>query len=166
MRKGWGMGVVVAVVIAGVAAPRAAAGQVALSAAAGAASYDLSGVGTSGVAAVRVEAPVLPWVDVQAGTGFFWYPSQAVDDRAMLLPEAGLMVRLPALPLYLGAGVGHTLGVKGEQDDEPTLYAALGADLEDRGGWAIRPEIRLRAVDPWVGTIADFTLGVRRRFGP
>jgi hypothetical protein len=84
----------------------------------------------------------------------------------MLLPEMGLLARVPVgIPLLFGVGVGHTLGVKGDPDDDATLYTALGLELEDRSGWAVRPELRVRAVDPWTGTIADFTIGVRRAFG-
>lgn len=146
--------------------PARTVAQPAISASAGAASYDLSGVGTSGVAAVRFEIPLRPGIEAQMGTGFFWYGTQFDREIAMLLPEVGIQTRPPiGIPLLVGAGVGHTIGVKGSPDDDPTLYVAVGLDLEDRAGWAIRPEIRIRAVDPWVGTIGDFTLGVRRRFG-
>lgn len=149
-----------------VALPRSAAAQAALSVSAGATTYDLSGTGTSGTAAVRGELPITPAIDFQLGTGFFWYGTQGDDQVAMLLPEMGLLARVPVpIPLHFGLGVGHTVGVKGNQDDDATLYVAAGLELEDRGGWAVRPELRVRAVDPWVGTMADFTLGVRRAFG-
>ena len=76
------------------------------------------------------------------------------------------MARVPGkIPLIVGAGAGHTIGVRGNPTDELTLYAATGLEIEDRAGWAVRPELRLRAVKPWAGTIADFTLGVLRRLG-
>lgn len=157
---------VAVVVLVSAALPTPAATQPAIAASAGAASYDLSGVGTSGVAAVRLELPLRPGVEVQMGTGFFWYGTQFDREIAMLLPEVGIQTRPPiGIPLLFGAGFGHTLGVKGSPDDAPTLYVAAGLDIEDRAGWAIRPEIRIRAVDPWTGTIGDFTLGVRRRLG-
>lgn len=143
-----------------------ARGQIAVSVHAGAASYDLAGVGTSGIAAVRVEHRLAPRIDLQAGTGFFWYGTQGDQQVSMLLPEAGLLARpFAGLPLLLGVGAGHTLELKGNLDDVFTLYGAVGLELEDEAGWAVRPELRVRAVDPWAGTIADFTLGVRKRFG-
>ena len=138
----------------------------ALSVAAGAAPYDLAGVGTSGTAAVRVEWPLGGRAELQAGTSFFWYGVQGDDASAFLFPEAGLFVRpLGAVPLRVGAGVGHSVAVDGRSQADPTLFAALGVDVEDRAGWAVRPEVRVRAVDPWAGTVAELTLGVRRRFG-
>ena len=143
-----------------------AAAQSALSASAGAASYDLSGVGTSATAAVRFELPVAPRLHAQIGTGFFWYGDQVESQVAMLLPEAGVLARLPiGIPLYLGAGAGRTVGLKGQPEDDFTVFGAAGLEFEDRAGWAVRPELRVRAVDPWAGTIADFTVGIRRRFG-
>lgn len=160
------MWLVCTVGISGAMLPVPGAAQPAISASAGASSYDLSGVGTSGVAAVRFEMPVLSRIDVQMGTGFFWYGSQFDREIAMLLPEVGIQTRPPiGVPLLFGVGVGHTLGVKGSPEDDPTLYVAAGLDIEDRAGWAIRPELRIRAVDPWAGTMGDFTLGVRRRLG-
>ena len=159
-------GPALALALVGAVLPHSAAAQAAISVSAGAATYDLSGVGTSGIAAVRGELPLAPALDFQFGTGFFWYGSQFDNQIAMLLHEAGVLARVPVgIPLLLGAGVGHTLGVKGNQEDDPTLYVAAGLELEDRAGWAVRPELRVRMVDPWVGTIADFTIGVRRSFG-
>jgi len=70
-----------------------------------------------------------------------------------------------ALPVHLAAGVGYSIGVEGDPAEDFVLYGAIGADIEDRGGWAIRPEFRLRVIDPWAGTMGEFTLGMRRRFG-
>lgn len=160
------MGSALALALVCTVLPQSIAAQAAISASVGAATYDLSGVGTSGIAAVRGELPLTSAVHFQVGTGFFWYGSQFDDQIAMLLPEAGVLAHVPVgVPLLLGAGVGHTLGVKGNQDDDPTLYVAAGLELEDRAGWAVRPELRVRVVDPWAGTIADFTVGVRRSFG-
>ncbi len=158
------LGPMLALAVGALPVPSPSSAQVDLSVSAGAASYDLSGVGTSATAAARVEVALGGVFDVQVGTGFFWYGTQGETQVAMLLPEAGLLAQLPiGIPVYLGVGVGHTLGVKGDNDDDLTLFAAIGLEIEDRGGWAIRPEIRARAVDPWAGTIGDFTLGVRRR---
>ncbi len=147
--------------------PLGVAAQPAVSVSAGAASYDLSGVGTSGVGAVRAEFPLASRLDLQVGTSFFWYGTQFDREIAMLFPEIGVFVRpSSAFPLLVGLGAGHSVGVKGDPEDDPTLYGSLALEIEDRAGWAVRPEMRLRAVDPWTGTVGEFTLGVRRRLGP
>lgn len=129
----------------------------------GASSYDLSGTGTSPVVSVRYDAPVAQRVHWQAGVGFFRYGSQGGRNVEILMPEGGVELHALSFPLYLGAGVGYTFESDGFED-EPTLYGALGLDLTIAERWALRPELRVRAVDPWVGTMADFTVGVRRQF--
>ncbi len=151
------------VALAVLAGTAEAEGQTSVSVSGGAAPYDLSGTGTSGVVAARVDVALNRWVSGQAGSSYFWYTTQADRSVAMLIPEVGIMVSPPTLPLYLGAGIGHTVGTKGDRPGKFELYAALGADIEAGGGWAIRPEGRLHNVDPWVGTIMEVTLGVRRR---
>ena len=37
---------------------------------------------------------------------------------------------------------------------------AAGLDLSMGRRWVVRPEVRVRAVDPWAGTIADLAVGV------
>lgn len=132
---------------------------------AGAAPYDLSGTGTSAIAAVRLDVQTVSWLSIQGGSSYFWYTTQAAESVAMLIPEIGVMAGVAGTPLYLGAGVGHTVLAKGSWPEAVTLYAALGADIEDRGGWGLRPEARIHSVDPWAGTIVAITFGVRRRLG-
>lgn len=129
--------------------------------AAGVSTYDLSGTGTEAVGSLRVDGPVAAGLRWQAGLGFFRYEAQFGDDRTLFLPEAGLEWHPPVggLPLYLGAGVGANLE-RGPGDNDATLYGAVGLDL-GTGDFSLRPEVRVRAVDPWVGTMADFTLGLR-----
>lgn len=156
----------IVVAVLGVVSPADAAGQTTASFSVGAAEYDLAGTGLTGTGAVRIERRVAAALSVQVGTGLFWYETQGDQRVAMLLPEVGVLAHLPSgFPLYLAVGAGHTLGVAGSPDDDPTLFAALGVDLGDPGGWGVRPELRVRTVDPWIGTIADFAISVRRRIG-
>ena len=67
-------------------------------------------------------------------------------------------------PFALGLGAGWAIGLEDRTGDDLTVWAALGADFPLGADWSIRPEVRVRSVDPWVGTIADFALGVRRAF--
>lgn len=133
-----------------------------LTVAGGASSYDLSGTGTSWVASARVDGALAPTLRWQAGVALFRYEAQFDRDVTLVLPEAGLEWHppVPGLPLYLGAGVGYDFE-SGGFEDEATLYGALGLDLSVAPGLSLRPEVRVRAVDPWVGTMGDFTLGLR-----
>lgn len=133
-----------------------------LTLAAGASAYDLSGTGTSWVVSARVDGALVPTLRWQAGAALFRYESQADRNVTLFMPEAGVEWHPPlgVVPLYLGAGAGFAAQSAGQEDD-PTLYAALGLDVPVAPSATLRPELRLRAVDPWVGVLADFSLGVR-----
>lgn len=156
--KRWIGGVVAAGLLTG--APGVAAQGVTV--AGGASGYDLSGTGTSWVASVRVDGALVPTLRWQAGVAAFRYEAQSDKQVTLILPEAGVEWHPPLglLPLYLGAGAGYDFE-SGGFEDEFTLHAALGLEMGVAPGVALRPELRVRAVDPWVGTMADFTLGVR-----
>ncbi|MEQ9398798.1 MAG: hypothetical protein RJQ04_06475 [Longimicrobiales bacterium] len=163
--KGVGMRIMMAMAVGLLAAAGPGAGAVAaqsVTLAAGASSYDLAGTGTSWVASARVDGALAPTLRWQAGVGLFRYGSQADRKVTLIMPEAGVEWHppLPMVPLYLGAGVGYAAQSAGQEDD-PTLYAALGLDARVAPMISLRPELRVRAVDPWVGTLADFSLGVR-----
>lgn len=64
----------------------------------------------------------------------------------------------------MGAGAGWAIGLEDRSGDDLALWAALAADVDIGGHWSIRPELRLRTVDPWAGTIVDYGLGLRRTF--
>ncbi|HKJ00981.1 MAG TPA: hypothetical protein VJ997_00965, partial [Longimicrobiales bacterium] len=142
------------------------AGHTTLSASVGISSYDLSGVGQRAVASARAERLVLARTTVQVGVGFIRYENQSGEPEAMLLPEAGILVApFEALPWFVGLGAGRTVVVTGGRNDDVTLFGATGLDVRVGGGWSIRPEVRVRTVDPWVGTLADFAVGVAWRIG-
>lgn len=159
------VGMVMAIVLGLLAAAGPGAGAVAgqsVTLAAGASTYDLSGTGTSWVASARVDGDLAPTLRWQAGVGLFRYESQSDRQVTLVMPEAGVEWHPPlgVVPLYLGAGAGFAAQSAGQEDD-PTLYAALGLDVPVAPSATLRPELRLRAVDPWVGVLADFSLGVR-----
>jgi hypothetical protein len=146
--------------------PTPAAAQTRLTVSVGPSEYDLSGTGWSGIAGVHYEALLRPWLGVEAGSGFFFYETQGDRDVTMLLPEVGLrFMTTTRVPLHLALGVGHTLSVQGGQPNEPVLYGAAGLSINLGNGWQLRPEMRLRIVDPWVGGIAGYTLGASKALG-
>lgn len=133
---------------------------------AGPAQYDLSGTGWSGTAALHVERPLGSGLRIEAGSGVFWYTTQGDNGVVMLLPEVGVTAQAPMpLPLYVGLGVGHSVVVSGEQSGEVVLYGTLGLSFPMLPGWALRPEVRLRIIDPWVGGVGGFTIGINRLLG-
>lgn len=147
--------------------PRAAQAQTSIAFSGGPASYDLSGTGWSGTASVYFERSFEKWLRVEAGSGLFWYTTQSNRGVTMLLPEVGIMFQAPdPLPLYIGGGAGTTVGLRGSQPEELTLYGALGLSFKMLGPWTLRPEMRVRVIEPFVGTIGGFTIGVSRRIGP
>lgn len=144
------------------ATPPGLRAQTSLTISGGPAFYDLAGTGTSAVAALRLDVPAHARLSIQVGPSFFWYTSQGGQTTAMLIPEVGVEVVVPNTPAYLVAGGGHTWGVRGDPDDDVVLFAGLGVRIQDRGGWSIKPQVRVRAVDPWTGSIGEFSLGLSR----
>jgi hypothetical protein len=147
-------------------APATVAAQNHLTVSVGPSQYDLSGTGWSGIAGVHVDAFVRSWLGVEAGSGVFFYETQGGTDVTMLLPEVGLRFVTPTrVPVHLALGAGYTLGIQGDQREEPVLYGALGLSIDLGNGWQLRPEMRLRVVDPWVGGIGGYTVGASKRLG-
>lgn len=146
--------------------PSSLSAQSGLTLSGGPASWDLSGTGTGTTVAVRWDRAVadpgpLGPLSLELGLGWFQDGQTGQGAADLLLPEAGVRVGLPG-PLDLGAGVGLAVGMEDRSGDDLTLWASLGADLGFAPGWSLRPELRVRSVDPWVGTVADYGLGIRR----
>jgi hypothetical protein len=132
----------------------------------GAAQYDLSGTGTVPFGGLRVD--VVPerarYLVLEAGIHTLRYETQAADFHRLWFPEGSVQLQLPgrvARP-YLGLGAGHTFGSEGSA---PTLSASVGSRFRVAGSWSLRTELRVRSVDPWVGTTADWGLGLSRTLG-
>lgn len=135
----------------------------ALTVSGGASPYDLSGTGSGLLLGAGVDfRPAGPLV-VEPGVRFFRYTAQGGADVSFLMPELSLQlqVRLGSVRPYLGAGAGSALVVEGPGDGELTLHGALGARIPLEGRWSLRPEFRVRSVDPFVGSMGDVSLGVR-----
>lgn len=151
------------------AAPAEVAAQrsSALTVGGGAALYDLSGVGTSWAAGAELSTPVGELMLAEAGARIFRYESQAGRHVTHLFPSAGLYLDAGGrdFRVYTGGGLGLSLVPEGPGDTDLTLHAAGGFRIRIRPGWLVRPEIRVRSVDPWVGTTGEFTVGLTYRFG-
>jgi len=143
--------------------------QAGVTLAGGPASWDLSGTGTGTTLALRWDRAVTDPtgtapLSLELGLGWFQDGQSGQGAVDLLLPEVGARVGLPG-PLDLGAGVGWAIGLEDRNGDDLALWAALGADLPLGSGWSLRPELRARSIDPWVGAVTDYSLGVRRALG-
>jgi hypothetical protein len=131
--------------------------------------YDLSGTGTRKFAAMRVQVPVLSHLVIEPGLGFMDYriQGQRPAPRARLwFPEVQVQAEAQLGPVrpYLGAGGGLAVeSLLGERGTEPTLSAAGGARIDLPGNWGLEGELRIRAIDPWTGTTADWGISVITR---
>ncbi len=156
-------GLAIAAIVAIQLLPTPSAAQEAVTVSAGPAQYDLSGTGWSGVTDVRFDFALRPWLKGVVGTGLFWYSPQGGGTDVLLLPGAGLAVHPPSgVPLFLEVGAGVSATVRGDRRNALTVHGALGVAVPVADEWQVRPEVRLRVVDPFVGGIAGFQLGVTR----
>jgi hypothetical protein len=155
------------------ALPAGAAAQVpagpVLSATAGVMQYDLAGTGSRAFAGARAQIPLTALLLVDLGAIYINYRphGEAEAPRSHIwFPEVQLQVvtAFGAVRPYLGAGAGVALeSVAGERFTEATLSGAVGARLPIMDRIVGGAEVRIRAVNPFVGTTADFgvSFGVR-----
>lgn len=125
--------------------------------------FDLSGTGTSVAVSFRASHELSRILVLEGAVAHLPYTTQADDDVHHLFPELQLQLQWPgrrALP-YLGAGVGASWGFRPETTElEATLSGTGGVRIPVAGSWAIQAELRVRSVDPWTGTTADWGLGL------
>lgn len=133
---------------------------------AGPAPYDLSGTGTAFHGAARVSGQITDHLSVEAGTSYFRYETQFGGTVNALFPETSLVAatavgraRLFALG---GVGAGWQRQ-EGTNRTDLTLHMGVGSEWWATDRWGLRAEVRVRAVDPWVGTIADVGFGIAGR---
>lgn len=126
----------------------------------GPSSYDLSGTGTLAIAGAGYEWPVAPFFLVEPGLRYFAYrPQLSAGTTHFLFPEVSLQLQVPGGPFrpYLGGGAGTSFEFGATDEVAVTLHGAVGFRLLF-DGWGLRPELRLRSIDPFAGVTADYTL--------
>lgn len=161
-------GVLLPAILLAAPGPAAAQRTTALTVGGGAALYDLSGVGTSWAAGAELSTPVGSLMLAEVGSRLFRYESQGQRHVTHLFPSAGLYLDAGGRDFraYAGGGVGLSLVPEGPGETDLTLHAGGGFRIRIRPRWLVRPEIRVRSVDPWTGTTGEFTVGMTYRFGP
>lgn len=150
--------------------PRPVAGQQIVHAAgivAGASQYDLSGTGTAPFASFRLNIPVGRNLVLEPALGFLSYEAQSGRRYHHILPEIQIQAQAYGARVrpYLGVGFGASWAVRPQEDQgDPTLSGAGGLRVILGTEWMLRGELRVRIIDPWGATTADWGLGLSRRF--
>jgi hypothetical protein len=135
----------------------------------GAMQYDLAGTGTRAFGAARLQVPVLRHFTVEPGVAYMNYRLQGLRQAPRIhawFPEVQVQAELPlgGVAPYIGAGGGVAVeSMLGERDAVGTASVAGGVRLNIAEGWRAGAELRVRAVDPFHGTTADWGLSLSRR---
>jgi Outer membrane protein beta-barrel domain len=129
--------------------------------------YDLSGTGTTGFGGLRLEWPLHRVFLVEPALTYSRYTAQFGTAVNYLIPEVQGQVQYPGRVLrpFLGAGLGLSYAwADGASATDLTLTAGVGTRVRVTEFWSVRGELRARSIDPFHATIAEWTLGVARRF--
>lgn len=134
----------------------------------GAWQYDLSGTGTTWFAGARAALPLGGPLLIEPGLTYARYTTQGGTASNLLFPEAQLQVELlrDRYRPFLGVGAGPAFISGGGSNTELSLTASAGLRAQITPLWGVRGELRVRSIDPWVGTAAEWTVGLSRRLGP
>ncbi len=124
-------------------------------------SYDLAGTGTGLVINAALFWQPLKGILISPSLPFFHYDAQFERPTSYLFPEVSFITSPFAGPLqpYFGVGAGWAVLLSGTGESDPTLHGLSGLRLRLSRAFAVRCEIKARAVDPFIGTTADVTCG-------
>ena len=134
----------------------------------GAAQYDLSGTGTTGVVSLRLDDMPKRWLVTELSLAYLHPPMQSGARETLLIPEGQLQVQAPfsfVMP-YLGIGGGvafaHTAG-----QSETTATASVATGLRivlPNAPVSLQAELRVRGIgSSFSGSTAEWTGGLRWR---
>ena len=85
---------------------------------------------------------------------------------SLLFPEVQLQVQTAGrVRPFFGAGIGPAFAWGGgASETELSLSGGAGIRADLSPDWGVRGELRIRAIDPFHGTAAEWTAGISRRF--
>jgi hypothetical protein len=131
--------------------------------------YDLSGVDSAPVTALRVSRDVLPMLAVEGGISQVKLRPDFGGEMTVVQPEIQAQLQLPLGPLvpYVGAGAGFALASAdgAEDDSDITLNAGLGLRLNLPLGLGVGVDGRVRGFGTrFTGSGADAAIGLSYRF--
>ena len=116
--------------------------------------------------AVRLEIPLARYVLLEPGVTFGRYDPQFGSMVSLFFPEVQIQLGGTGGPVnpYLGVGAGPAFAFSnGASATELGLSAAVGIRVRLTSMWGARGELRVRAIDPFVGTTAEWGIGISRR---
>jgi hypothetical protein len=152
-------------VLSAQAAPLSGAGVALMG---GAAQYDLSGTGTTGVVSLRVDDMPKRWLVTELAFGFLHPPMQSGARETLLIPEGQIQVQAPfshVMP-YLGLG-GGAVFAHGEGRSETSGTASVATGLRivlPNVPVTLQAELRVRGIGKsFSGSTAEWTGGLRWR---
>jgi len=129
--------------------------------------YDLSGTGKTGFGGLRLEWPLNRVFLLEPALTYSRYTEQFGSAINYLISEYQGQVQYPGRVLrpFLGAGLGLSYAWGGGVSaTDLTLTGGIGTRVRLTDVWSARAELRARSIDPFHNTIAEWTLGVARRF--
>jgi hypothetical protein len=137
----------------------------------GAFTYDLAGTGTTAFVAFRGRYALTRHLLIEPGFTFTAYKQQQFGPTTPLgIPEVQLQLQFSDRRVrpYIGAGAGMVADLRSDRSGSPLIRSTLsgsgGLRVRVAGPWSVGGEVRVRSIDPWVGSAAEWTLGVTRRF--
>jgi hypothetical protein len=88
-------------------------------------------------------------------------PFEASESSSAILPEIGVTAEVGGAGLqpFIGVGIGAAVSL-GQVRSGTALYMAGGTRLRLSNRWAIRSEVRIRTIRPFVGRTVDVLFGV------
>jgi hypothetical protein len=119
--------------------------------------------GSTYVLIARFDGVVNPYLVVEPGLSFLSYNNN-FGRVEWLLAELSVQGQVYAGPVrpFAGGGIGFANQARGPNISKLTLHATSGARIRLGGGWGLRLEGRLRAIDPFHSHTLDLTAGIMR----
>ncbi|MBW3533929.1 MAG: outer membrane beta-barrel protein [Gemmatimonadetes bacterium] len=168
------MALVAAASLAAAALPTEVAAQDEMAASvtlvAGVFQYDLEGTGAVPFGGVRLPLPMHRWIVLEPAITYAAYESQGGDNIPLLTPEVQVQGRLDLgrVDPFLGLGIGGTFDLRENRGGEELVVSTYSVGAGARGwlgrGWSLRGELRVRGIDGFTGSAAEWTVGVGRTF--
>jgi hypothetical protein len=138
---------------------------------AGVSQYDLSGTGTEGFVALRVDLPMSDYIYAEPSFGYMSYRSQGGDLVRHLTAEVQLQGSYPfgRWRPYLGGGAGGFFDMRkqrgGAELVRPTVSGAGGVRVELLEDLGARAELRVRGIGKsFGGSAAEWSAGLSWSF--
>jgi hypothetical protein len=131
----------------------------------GASSYDLNGTGVAPTISARLDI-VNRRLVLQASFSYLNYQPPAIKRTHVLFTETQVQLQIGnAVRPFIGVGAGSAADIGRNLGQDFVLSASTGARLRVQRGWNGLLEVRLRSVQPFTGSTADWLMGVSKELG-